>query len=478
MQFSREVKHILFGLLIAFGLVAITSAYWAVAGPATISTRDDNPRLIEDILRIQRGGIYDRDNQLLVETITNDNQTIRNYLYESTYSPIGYYSVRYGESGVESAFNEFLSGITEINSLETYFERHVIKIPPIGADVQLTLDLAIQDSLFQAISGSRGAGVVINTQNGNILALASLPTFNPNTLDDEWDTLTETEGNPFFNRVLQGQYQPGSLMYTLWMSQAFLTRYNTSTISSNTTDEVELGNNTIVTCVIEPSQDDLSLTQAYQFGCPSSFVSYSRTSNYTELLETFALDNQITLADFPIPEPITPTSGTQTTVNIDPDLQALRDTLGQGNITVTPLHIAGMMSAIANNGNAPIPQIQKGIRYPKTSDWQPVQANTVSSVPMMTTATARQLRTLMQTNWQTIQADTYNNGIVVGANIATSLSGDETQLWLVGFIRTEQAGHVAFVVLLEDTNDVQHIISIGQTLIQDVINELLSVSSS
>ena len=63
---------------------------------------------------------------------------------------------------------------------------------------------------------------------------------------------------------------------------------------------------------------------------------------------------------------------------------------------------------------------------------------------------------------------------MVGATIATSLSGDETQLWLLGFVRTEQSGHVAFVILLEDTRDVQTMIPIGQRLIDQLLTELSS----
>lgn len=474
MQFAQEIKRILLGTLVAFFIIAIGATYWSIVGATTVTQRDDNPRIIEDIIRIQRGSIYDRDDRLLAETIRNEDDVQRIYPYESTYSAMGYSSLRYGEGGVESAFNDILNGVADETNLETYFEREILDVAPIGSDIRLTLDIDIQNSLVSAIGEYRGAGVILNAQNGNILGLASLPTYNPNTLDEDWESLTEAEGNPFFNRALQGQYQPGGVMYTLWLSQAILTRYDTSQQIANANDAISLDENTLIECVIPPDESNLSLSQAYLFGCPVPFVVYSRTTaegTYNDLIDTFALDNQIILPDFPVAEPISPTSGTQIAIEVDSELQLLSDKLGQGTITVTPLHVAEMMAAVANNGNAPQPSIQMSIRTPDNIEWQAIPT-TRSSLPMLTSTTARQLRALMTTHWQTIQNQSYPENVTVGVNIAKSLSGDETQLWLIGFIRTEQSGHVAFVLLLEDTNDIQAMISIGQTLIQDLLTEL------
>ena len=468
MQFAHEIKRIFLFVLVAFTLIGITSTYWAIIGRDTVVLRDDNPRIIEEVVRIQRGRIYDRDNRLLAYTLTDNNGSSREYLHESTYSILGYYSLRYGTGGVESAFNDELNGTVASDTFQRYFEREILHIPPVGADIQLTLDLDIQDTLASAMKDYQGAGIVMNAQTGDILALASLPTFNPNTLDNDWDALIEAEGNPFFNRALQGQYQPGGVIYTLWLAKAILSQYDMSQLVANATDTITVDDDTIVACAVEPDQNNLSFRQAYRFGCPVPFAVYSRATSdpaYMELVQTFALDNQMTLADFPIPEPITPTS------SVDIDLtRDLHNALGQGDITVTPLHIAGIMSAIANNGNAPIPNIQRGIRPPKTSDWLAVEP-VPPSVPMMTTATARQLRDIMQADWQALQADTYVESVAVGANVALSMAGDETQLWLIGFVRSEPADYIAFVVLLEDTKDIQAIIPVGQKLIQALLEE-------
>jgi peptidoglycan glycosyltransferase len=477
MQFAHEIQRIFWGTLITLIIISLSASYWAIQGKDTILLRDDNPRLFEAIAQIQRGSIYDHNHEALAQTITQNGTTTRQYLHESAYSVLGYYSLRYGEGGVESAFDDILNGTVTTESLSDYFEQSILKIPPTGADIHLTLDLDIQNTLVNEMGDNSGAGIVINAQSGDILALASLPTFDPNTLDEDWDSLANEVGNPFFNRALQGQYQLGGVMYSLWMSHAQLSHYDASERIPNAQDTVALGNETFVSCVLTPPTNDLSLTEGYAYGCPVPFAVYSRGTSsrtYDDLVENFLLDSPLVLDGFPMPEPISTPS--DITAEIDTNLLALRNALGQGDITTTPLHVASIMSAIANNGNAPHPRMLQSIREPESDTWQTVTNTTQPSIPMMTAITARQLQQILRTNWQSIQSDTYPDTVSVGASVATSQSGDETQYWITGFVRDEQRNHIAFVVLLEDLDDVQSIITAGQHLIDSIINEIMPAS--
>ena len=218
MSYSREIRRILFGTLAFLALIGMSATYWAVAGQQTLLLREDNPRLIEALASIQRGGIYDRQNRLLVETVASNGGLERRYLKTSTYSAVGYYSLRFGVSGAESAFDDALVGSSAVESLEDYFNKEVLRIPQTGYDVRLTLDAEIQDALVVAMGDFHGAAVALNARTGEILALVSLPSYNPNTLDADWSDLVEAEGNPFFNRALQGHYQLGGSMYAFLLA--------------------------------------------------------------------------------------------------------------------------------------------------------------------------------------------------------------------------------------------------------------------
>lgn len=465
MQFSRAIHRILFGTLFVMALISISAAYWAIAGQNTILQRDDNPRLIEAMARIQRGSIYDRHQQLLASTVNDANGSRREYLKPSTYSLIGYYSLRYGTGGGEAAFDQALAGLTAAPGLENYFAQEVLHIPRAGSDIQLTLDADIQDILAGAMRDYHGAAVVMNAHSGELLALASLPSYDPNTLDDEWDILTEAAGKPFFNRVLQGQYQPGGAMYVLWLTQAILSDYPLSRRFDQAADAIVLGEDITVDCVIQPPTVQLSLVQAFIYSCPTAFVSYQQSiaeNSYDNLVQAYSFDNPMTLAGFPIPESAAPAT------DIKPEPTALRDILGQGDVTTTPLHLTGIMAAIANHGNAPMPSIQLGLRAPGTKEWTSPPRSS-AAIPMMTAATARQLQAILERAWTTLQDDSYPDESTVGGYITRSQSGDETQIWLHGFASHVDRSAVAFVVLLEDTSDIQRLIAIGQSLIDALL---------
>ncbi|HEX2905501.1 MAG TPA: hypothetical protein VHO69_01475 [Phototrophicaceae bacterium] len=199
MQFTREINRLLVGVLFAFGMVMLAAMYWAIAGPETILRREDNPRLVETEMRLLRGEIVDRTGTVLVTSeTTSDGSARRHYLYPETNGVLGYASLRYGVNGAEAAYNTLLHGDTLPKDLTAYFNNEFLHRPIQGADVQLTLDLAVQQTAAQALGEQRGAIIVLSVPDGEVLTLVSRPTFDPNTLDADWEKLTQAPGNPFF----------------------------------------------------------------------------------------------------------------------------------------------------------------------------------------------------------------------------------------------------------------------------------------
>ncbi len=470
MQFSREIRLVLASALFCLTLVGLSATYWALAGHDTLLIREDNPRLVEAQARIQRGGIYDRDGRPLAETFNTDSGLKRRYLKPSTYSVAGYYSLRYGVGGAEAAYDDILAGSSTVESLADYVNSRILHRPQIGSDIMLTVDAEIQDSLANAMSGTFGAAIVMDVHNGAILALASLPSYDPNSLDADWGTLIEAEGNPFFNRALQGNYQLGGNIYALWLAQAIDSGFDLSWQFTGATDPVELGDGMEATCVIKPESTELSLTEAFVFGCPAAFKSYRQTESaieYDKLVSPFMFDEPMSLAGFPLPEPIFPATGND---EIDPELLALRDALGQGNLTTTPLHLTAILAAIVNDGVAITPRIYASQRETATNEWQPHSVNTASR-RMMPAATARRLQLIMQESSSVLWYEAKLPAPEVGIQLAMSRSGEETQLWLNGFVFPEDRNAVAFIVLVEDTDDVSRLLAIGRELISVLVSK-------
>ena len=134
-----------------------------------------------------------------------------------------------------------------------YFNSKILHLPQIGGDIMLTIDTAIHDALVQAMDGETGAAVVMDAQTGALLALVSLPSYDPNRLDEDWSALIEAEGNPFFNRALQGNYPLGGNIYALWLAQAIDADFELSLRFTDAADPVELDDGTRYTASFRPN---------------------------------------------------------------------------------------------------------------------------------------------------------------------------------------------------------------------------------
>jgi penicillin-binding protein 2 len=125
-----------------------------------------------------------------------------------------------GKTGIEKEYNDILMGVDgERQSVvdNRGREREVLGIKEAkpGKNLQLTIDLDLQAVAELALQGHKGAVVALNPQNGEVLAMASQPTFDPNKFavrikGSDWKEITSDPGNPLLNRAIQAQWAPGS----------------------------------------------------------------------------------------------------------------------------------------------------------------------------------------------------------------------------------------------------------------------------
>jgi len=125
-----------------------------------------------------------------------------------------------GKYGLEKAYDRYLRGRNGGRQVEVDARGREISIlgitePSPGANVHLSLDIRIQRELEQAFGENRGAGVVLMAQTGEVLAMVSGPSFDPNEFSlrltrERWKEILLDPGHPLQNRSVQGMYPPGS----------------------------------------------------------------------------------------------------------------------------------------------------------------------------------------------------------------------------------------------------------------------------
>jgi cell division protein FtsW (lipid II flippase) len=203
----RVLKAFLTGFLIVAGGLVL----WQVALAPFLVDRSDNPRLVIAEQKIERGRLLARDGIPIAETITaEDGLTQRRYPYPSLSSVTGYYSIRHGVAGTEAAFDPILRGTAD-QTPESKAVDELLHQPLEGRDVTLTIDLPAQVAADVALGGQEGAIVVLELETGAVLVMSSHPTYDPNTLDEQWDSLRQDERAPLLNRATQGLFPVGDL---------------------------------------------------------------------------------------------------------------------------------------------------------------------------------------------------------------------------------------------------------------------------
>jgi cell division protein FtsI/penicillin-binding protein 2 len=197
--------------IITFSILALTTAYWTTLNRDSLLARNDNPRALIAFNRLQRGRILDRNGTPLAQTIGQPGQYERKYELSAALV-IGYASFQYGLSGIEEAMNSTLSG-DESDSLTDWWKHDLLGEPKVGGDVKLTLDLNLQRKVFNALNQNKKAGaVVIIAPSGEILALASTPSFDPATLEKDFPSFSASSKGELINRATYALYSTGALI--------------------------------------------------------------------------------------------------------------------------------------------------------------------------------------------------------------------------------------------------------------------------
>lgn len=470
MSFTHEINRLMLGLLTVLFIIIGSASYWAVVGTNSILLREDNPRLVEDEARIRRGRIYDTQNTLLAESVLNEDGFLeRRYYHPEMYSALGYFSLRYGTAGAEAAYNSYLRGEIFDDELNKFIEQDLLHIPQQGLDIQLTLDVDVQQTIVNQLGDYHGAAVVLSVPDGKVLGLVSLPTYDPNTLDEDWESLVDAEDNPFFNRALQGQYQPGGMLQTPLMVAGILTQQPFDIVTADANRPV-LVEDTQLRCAIEPETPDLTYTEAYAYGCPFPFSLLAQdvtASSLQNIFDAFRLASPPNLSGFTIEANPTP----EVTPELTPEFNLTEDIIGQGDLTINPFGMASLVSAIINNGNAPQPYALQAYHLPDEV-WQENFVDR-ASIPLLTANSARRLRELMINNMQVGASVSANRpNLTIGGHTALAISGDEIQTWFIGFVLLEDNRGAVIAIVAEDTDDATEIAHIAGEILESATNSL------
>lgn len=209
----RPAVYLELSAVILAGLLAcaLAAGWWAIARSERLLTRTDNQRRYIADRYVRRGSLLDRSNAEIVASGGDPGEMARRVLYPALSSLTGYSDPTYGQAGLEAALDGYLSGRAGYPGLEAWWDHLLYGQHPPGLDVRLSLELEQQRLVDAALEGRRAGLALVHAGTGEILALASHPTYDANTLAEQHAALIVDPQAPLVNRAVQGRYPLGTL---------------------------------------------------------------------------------------------------------------------------------------------------------------------------------------------------------------------------------------------------------------------------
>lgn len=388
---NRRIRRLGIALVALFGLLFAQVSYLQVFASGRIANDPANAtRQIIAEYKVDRGAIYAADGTVLAVSRPTTGRSPLRYARRYPDGPLfagitGYYSRLYGRSELEQAMNAYLSGDAPELAVSTFADL-VLGRPKKGGAVYTTIDAALQRIAADALGSLPGAVVALDPRDGDVLALASNPTFDPNALSSQdsaavrasWARLNADPDRPLLSRANDELYPPGSTFKIITASAAIEAGFGLQSEWPNPSElDLPLTNATVQNFGGEscPGGSKTTLLTAFTDSCNVIFaeigleVGAERLAAQAQAFGFCPIDPpaQTECIEPTIPSSIPFQTGrfpVSSYFEQNDPLVAI-SAIGQDNDLANPLQMALVASAIANGGVMMQPRFVTQIRDPQ-----------------------------------------------------------------------------------------------------------------
>lgn len=427
--------------------------------------RDDpnNARVYLSELSRQRGQIT-AGGALLAQSVPTEVGELpfaREYPQQPlAYGPVlGYFSSQFGTAGVERSENDILAGTAdELFSSRTadFFAGRT----PRGGNVDLTLIPAAQQVAYEQLSsrGYTGAVVALRPSTGEVLAMASTPSFDPNALSSSdpqtraaaMEAASADPGQPLLNHASQISLPPGSTFKVITTIAALengatadtqLTAAREITLPGTATTLENYGGQSC------GSGERVALKEAFARSCNTAFVELGIDAGADKLREV--------ATEFGLEQPLSDVGVPTAPATLGPildDAALGQSSIGQRDVSLTPLHNALIAATIANQGTRMQPHIVAGATAADLS-----RVMTVSPEELNQPISAEVAATLTDFMLESERFTAGYRGDQIASKTGTAEHGEDSRnssphAWYIAF-DTAPGSDVAVAVVVENGGD-------------------------
>lgn len=462
---NKPIRTISMFCLLLFVALMLNATYLQFWKADSLDDDPRNRRVIEAAYSRERGAILVGRDPIAESVPSGDRYEFqRTYPVPFRYAPITGYFSYFSQTGLEQSQNEVLSG-EDPRLFVTKLVDLLSNNPNKGGSVQLTIDADAQEAAYEgldALPGAvQGSVVALDPSSGKILAMVSLPTYDPNKLashdldevSDTYDRLLADESEPLLNRAIQTTLPPGSTFKLVTAAAAIESgAYTADDLVPGgatyqlplTSGESGLIDNEGRDC----GTDRIPFRQAMAQSCNTTFAALANEVGADAMLEqaeAFGFNSDYL-------EDLRPQAKSIFPFEMDA-AQTGQSGIGQFEVRATPLQMAMVAAAIANNGVVKRPYIVDEVQSAEYDVLEKTDDSDLSQA--ISSSTASDLTALLV---ETVENGTASpaaiDGITVAGKTGTAQSGQDDvapYAWFVSFAPAEDP-QVAVAVMIESAD--------------------------
>lgn len=368
---NKAIRNVWVVSACVFILLLGSLSYIQFFDAKSLSANAWNSRSMYESYGAQRGSIV-VDGREIASSVPSDD----GYDYQRIYSSpeayanlTGYFSSIYGTTGLESAMNEELAGTSDRQFYDRLAQMFTGGSSQ-GATVELTIDSQLQELAYNLLAGHKGSIVALNPKTGEVLAMASTPSYDPNALAShnnesvlaQYQALTEDSDNPLYNRAIAGNtYSPGSTFKIIDAVAALESgKYNKDSVIDNPQEYRLPGTNTTLPNYVNgqcATRTEATIEWALAQSCNTPFAQIAvdiGEDKLTEVAQNFGYGDSSLSIPLAVSESVFPADMA--------DSELAQAAIGQFDVRTTPLQVAMTSAAIANDGKQMKPNLIRSVK--------------------------------------------------------------------------------------------------------------------
>jgi peptidoglycan glycosyltransferase len=485
---NRQIVKLFAFIVVLFGVLIGFTSYWSVFDAEALKEQDANKRPLFEQQQIPRGRILAADGTVIAKSVAKGRGSAKRYVRRYPEGalfghPIGYSFVQYGDTEFEQFHNDELVGEgSEFSSIAD----ELLGRTQEGNDIVTNIDAEAQRvALADLEEQGLGAVVAVEPATGAIKVMASNASFDPNRIADEFEQLGSDEiGTPLVNRGSQGLYPPGSTFKVVTAAAGLDSGAITPDTPIDAPGSLEVEGTPLENDFGEDffgATLDTALTNSVNtwFGQLGQQLGNDTLFEY---MERFGFNAKPAID---LPEEEVEESGVwdienEEVLTASDPVDLARLAIGQERLLATPLQMAQVAAAVANDGKLMKPQIWKRVVDPDGRVTETMDPS-VYSEPI-SEQTAEELTTAME---GVVSEGTGTNAAISGVpvagktgtaetpgNLACGGGEEENQAWFIGFAPADDP-QIAIAASVECTeqfgNDVAAPIfaDVAETILND-----------